>query len=206
LIGILVGATGGLAFVLENTHAPLHAAVSVTLRIIAVVALIVLVTLGVFAGRPWSRQRSPSERRRAKDETSWYGRRFWLIVAAEFALFQAGFQALRALNAPPQASVGWIALVVGLHFVAFARLWREPSVALLGVIVSALGAAGLAMSDTSGVAWAPFVSGVLSGFVLLTGSLAAVIADVMAQQRSGEGLEHLRTCTSRPTTSVSRAP
>lgn len=149
----------------------------------------------MFSIRPWGRQRSLSERRLAKDESSWYDRGFWLIVAAEVALFQAGFQVLRALDAPPQASVGWIALVVGAHFVAFARLWREPSIAAVGVIVFALGAAGLAMSNTSGVAWAPFVSGVLSGFVLLTGCLAAVIADVMARQRFGREQERSRTCT-----------
>jgi hypothetical protein len=168
---------------LRNTHSPLDAAVSVSLRILAVVALVVLVALGVFAGRPSGRQRSLSERRVAKDETSWFGRGFWLIVAGELALLQAGFQLLRVLGAPPQSRVGWIALVVGLHFVAFARLWREPSIALLGVIVFALGVAGLAISDTPAVSRAPLVNGVLSGFVLLTGCLAAVIADVMSKER-----------------------
>lgn len=178
LIGILVGGTGGLVFVVANTHSPLDTAVSVTLRILAAVGLIVVVALCGFAGRPSGRERSLSERRLAEDQSSWYGRGFWLVVAGELALFQAGFQVLRVLDAPSQSRVAWIALVVGLHFVAFARLWREPSIALVGVIAFFLGAAGLAMSDTSAVDWAPFVSGVLSGFVLLTGSLVAVIAGV----------------------------
>lgn len=189
LIGILVGATGGLVFVLANTHSPLDASVSVTLRILAVVGLTALVALSVFAGRRAGRQSSVTARRVAKDATSVFGRGFWLIVAGELALFQVGFQLLRVLGAPPQSRVGWIALVVGLHFVAFARLWRAPSIALLGSIVFGLGAAGLAMSDTSAVAWAPFVGGVLSGFVLLTGCLAAVIADVMTTPR----LSRIRT-------------
>ena len=168
-----------MAFVVANTHSPLDAAASITLRILAVVALVVLVALSVFAGRSSGRQRSLSERRHGKDETSWYGRGFWLIVAGELALFEAGFQLLRVLGAPPQSRVCWIALVVGLHFVAFGRLWREP----IGAIVFALGAAGLGMSDTPAVDWAPFVSGVLSGLVLLTGSLATVIANVMSRDR-----------------------
>jgi hypothetical protein len=103
LIGILVGATGGLAFVLANTHSPLDADVSLTLRILAAVAIILLFALGIFARRSAGRQRSLSERGLAKDETSWYGRGFWLIVPGEVVLFLAGFQLLRALGAPPQS-------------------------------------------------------------------------------------------------------
>jgi hypothetical protein len=172
LIGTLVGATGGLVFVLANTHTPLDAAESVALRILAVVGLVALVALSLVAGRPFGGRGSVSEGRPASDEASWFGRRFWLIVAGELALFQVGFQLLRVLGAPPESRVAWIAFVVGLHFVAFARLWRAPGLA------PPLGAAGLAMSATSAADWAPVVSGVVSGFVLLTGCLAAVIAVV----------------------------
>ena len=174
LLGTLVGATGGLVFVLANTHAPLNAAESVVLRILAVAVLAVLVALSLFAGRHTTGERGP-----AGDEASWFGRKFWLIVAAELVLFQLGFQLLRVLGAPPESRVAWIAVVVGLHFVAFARLWRAPSMALLGAVVFALGAAGLALSATSAVDWTPIVSGVMSGFVLLTGCLTAVIGVAM---------------------------
>jgi hypothetical protein len=101
-----------------------------------------------------------------------------LVVAGELALFQVGFQLLRVLGGGSQSRVAWIAVVVGLHFAAFARLWREPGMALLGAVVFALGAGGLAMSGTSAVDWAPVVSGVLPGFALLIGCLVAVIAEV----------------------------
>lgn len=183
LIGILVGATGGLVFVFANAHSPLDAAASVTLRILAATILIALVALGVFV-RHSSHDRDAPERRDVKQqESSWFGRGFWLIVAGEFVLFQAGFQLLRVSGSPPESRVAWIAVVVGVHFVAFARLWREPSLALLGAILTVLGIAGLAMSSTSAVDWAPFVSGVVSGFVLLTGSLAAVIGEKLLEKR-----------------------
>jgi hypothetical protein len=65
-------------------------------------------------------------------------------------------------------------LVVGLHFVAFAFVWNEASIAVPGAIVFLLGAAGLALIATSADRWVPLVSGVPSGFVLLAGSLGAV--------------------------------
>jgi hypothetical protein len=173
MTGIFVGATGGLAFVLANAHAPLDPTASLTLRILAAVAFAVLVALGLLGGR--------SRGRPAVEETSWYGRGFWLVVAGEVALFLVGFQVLRVLGAPSQSRVGWIALVVGAHFVAFARLWREPGIGLLGVVLCALGATGLVLSGTSAVGWAPFASGVLSGFALLSGSLAAALTLTLRQ-------------------------
>jgi hypothetical protein len=175
LSGILVGATGGLAFVLADTHSPLEMALSLGLRIVAAVAFVALVALSVVALRA-SARRSGCGVRPAPAEASWYGRWSWLIVAGEVALFEAGFQVLRVLGAPSQSRVAWIAVVVGIHFVAFARLWRERSIGLLALVVFALGAAGLAMSATSAVRWTPVVSGVLSGFALLAAGLVAVIA------------------------------
>jgi hypothetical protein len=83
--------------------------------------------------------------------------------------------ALRALGAPHQASVGWIALIVGLHFIAFrvAGVWGYIVVRAAAALV-AFGLAGLGLAAASEAGWTSFVSGVLSGFVLLSGSLYAL--------------------------------
>lgn len=98
------------------------------------------------------------------------------MVIVELVLLIVGLQAVRVAGAPTQANVAWIALVVGLHFIAFAFVWREASIAVPGAIVFLLGVAGLALSATSANEWVPLVSGVCSGFVLLVGSLLGALA------------------------------
>ena len=130
-----------------------------------------------------SRSRAEDHRapRGSRTLVSWYGRRFWWVVFAEVALLIAGLQVMRLTGAPTQANVAWIAFVVGLHFVALAFVWRETSIGTLGTIVLLLGAAGLAPSATSAMAWVPLLSGVCSGFVLLAGSLGAVVEGVVTR-------------------------
>jgi hypothetical protein len=99
------------------------------------------------------------------------------VVIAEPALLIVGLQILRIASAPAQANVAWIALVVGLHFIAFAFVWQTASIAVPGAIVLLLGVAGLALTATSANGWVPLVSSVSSGFVLLAGSLGAVRQD-----------------------------
>jgi hypothetical protein len=96
------------------------------------------------------------------------------VVVGEVALLIVGLQVLRIAKAPTQANVAWIALVAGLHFVGFAFVWKEASIAVPGEVVLLLGVAGLALVATSAREWVPLLSGVCSGFVLLAGSLWAV--------------------------------
>jgi hypothetical protein len=162
-IGILVGAGFGLAFVVSNTHPPLPDALSLLLRALGAAALVGTVALGLRAAR--------------HDDASLptrYGRRFWLIVAAEVVLLVVGLQVRRLLDAPEEANVAWIACVVGLHFIAFRWVWQTPSIAVPGALLTLLGAAGLVLSATPAVAWVPLISGVASGFVLLAACLVAV--------------------------------
>ncbi|NBE92685.1 hypothetical protein FE391_03860 [Nonomuraea sp. KC401] len=63
------------------------------------------------------------------------------------------------------------ALVVGVHFVALAPVWKDWSIAVPGVVLTLLRAAGLALAPTAAVAWVPVVSGVLSGVVLLAAAV-----------------------------------
>ncbi|XVQ88595.1 hypothetical protein ACQP2K_14610 [Microbispora siamensis] len=56
-----------------------------------------------------------------------------------------------------------------------------------GVVLTVLGVAGLVMTATSAVAWAPLVSGVLSGVTLLAGCLAAARRGLAAQRSPVSG-------------------
>ncbi|GAA3101903.1 hypothetical protein GCM10017600_32840 [Streptosporangium carneum] len=94
-----------------------------------------------------------------------------MIVVLEAVALFGGIQVLRLLGWAPQAGVAWTALVVGVHFVALWPVWREVSILIPGIGLVALGLAGLVMVWTQAVEWVPFVSGVLSGLVLLAGSV-----------------------------------
>ncbi|GAA4015036.1 hypothetical protein GCM10022247_42430 [Allokutzneria multivorans] len=158
-IGNLIGATGGAAFVLVNAGAPLSDTLTTVARVlgIALLAAVLAITF----------------RQREKPATAPGGftKGYWFVVLAEVVALFGGFQVLRALEAPPQANVAWVAVVVGLHFVAFVLVWRTWTIAIPGVILAVLGGIGLAMAWTTAVAWVPIVSGVLSGLALLLCSL-----------------------------------
>jgi hypothetical protein len=170
LTGLGVGAAFGTAFVLANAHPPLGENVRLGLRVAIVgvdVALLLLIALAARRRRVHS-DVGPA---RTRVTGAWFGRSFLWVVTAELFVLVAGLQLLRALGAPTQANVAWIALVVGLHFVAFAVIWKEKSIAIPGWLLFALGVAGLVMSDTGALRWVPLVSGVASGCALLIGSL-----------------------------------
>jgi len=170
-IGILVGAGFGLAFVVVNTHSPLPDALSLLLRALGSAALIGTVARGLRAARHDDGSSLPTR----------YGRRFWLVVAAEVVLLVVGLQVRRLLEAPEAANVAWIACIVGLHVIAFRWVWQTPSIAVPGALLTLLGAAGLVLSATPAVAWVPLISGVGSGFVLLAACLVAVGAQAQPQ-------------------------
>ncbi|MFB4319221.1 hypothetical protein [Actinomadura sp. 21ATH] len=164
LLGLLVGSGFGTAFVLANAGEPLPGPAGIALRVLAVLCLGAVVVTGFRTDRR-------GEDHRGAARPGWFGPRFGLVVVAEFALIFGGIAVLRALDAPQQVNVAWIALVVGLHFVALAPIWKRRAIAVPGVLLTGLGAAGMVMAAVSAAEWIPFVSGVLSGAVLLGGSL-----------------------------------
>ncbi|WP_338740563.1 hypothetical protein [Actinomadura luteofluorescens] len=169
LLGLLVGSGFGTAFVLANAGEPLPGAVGIALRVLAVLCLAAVVVVGFRGDRRGGTERGGTGRGDARP--AWFGPRFGLVVVAEFALIFGGIAALRALDAPQEVNVAWIALIVGLHFVVLARVWKRGAIAVPGVVLSGLGAAGMIMAAASSVEWIPFVSGALSGVTLLAGSL-----------------------------------
>ena len=108
-----------------------------------------------------------------------FGRPYWLVVAGEAAAIPAGAALLNGPAGLPHAVVGWVSVVVGVHFVVLAAIWRLRPYHLLGAAIALCGAAGL----TAAVMGAPpavidMVGGVLPGVLLLaagyTGAVGAV--------------------------------
>jgi hypothetical protein len=162
-LGALIGAAFGTVFVIVNSGGPLPAAAGWVLRALAVLALVAVVVLGLRAGgRP------------TLEDRPMFGSSYRVVVTGELVLLVAGFFVLSLLGAPVQANVAWIATVVGLHFVALASAWKARSILVVGVVLTVLGVAGLALLGSPALPWVPFVSGVLSGVTLLGGSLYGV--------------------------------
>jgi hypothetical protein len=173
-IGLIIGAGFGTLFILINSGPPLEPTVTLVLRVLAVLGFVALVVGTVLIGRPSS---SPDSRSGVDPEPATglqmdqFGTRYWIVVAAEVVLLFGGFQVLRRLEAPAQTGVAWVAVVVGVHFIAFLWVWKQRSILIPGVLLTGYGVVGLIMATTSAVAWVPVVSGVLSGVTLLAGSL-----------------------------------
>lgn len=168
--GIFIGAFFGTVFVVANAHAPLNPVLGIALRVLAVLTFAGLLALAVRAGRVVPTAAEGPELPRA----DWFRGKFAFVVGAEAALLLGGNLALREGGAPQETTVAWIALIVGLHFLALTAVWKRRSIAVPGAALTALGLTGLGMAATSAVVWVPFVSGVLSGVALLAGCAYAI--------------------------------
>ncbi len=181
-VGPLIGAGFGLAFVLANSGPPLDPAVALVLRVFAVAALVGVVALTVVTGRRTGPDAEPDPEGPRMRFDAFYG----VVVLLELVLLFGGIQVLRALDAPVQANVAWIALAVGLHFLPLSRHWRTRSLLGVAAYMSVLGAVGLAMALTGHPDWVPLVSGVVTGLGMLTGLLVGLLVPlVTATGRSG---------------------
>jgi hypothetical protein len=173
-IGHLIGGSFGLVFILVNGGL-LPAAVQWAVGIAAVAAFgFVLVAFVVRVGR------GAAER----PEGGFTGR-YWLIVGAEAVLLFGGLALVRAVE--PAAALGWIALIVGLHFIPMAWLWAagRSEFLTIGIVMAALGVVGLALAFVTGNApLVALIAGVGSGAVLLG---SAVLAAVLALSRERGG-------------------
>lgn len=167
--GVLIGAAFGAVFVVANSGAPVPAGAGGAIKGAGVVAV-----LAVLWAQARTRRASTGE---VVAHRPGFGRAFWLVVAGEVVIGAAGLVGLRLAGAPQQVNVAWIAVVVGAHFVALAVVWRDIGISTVGAVMAMAGLAGLAMA-AAGTAdvWIPTISGVVSGFALLTGSLAASVS------------------------------
>ncbi|GAA0953069.1 hypothetical protein [Actinocorallia libanotica] len=159
-LGLLIGAAFGLVWVEVNAGAA-PSPVDLVLRVIGALA---------FAGILAALLRAGGPRPDGGAGRPGFGRGYWLVVAAEAVAFVGGNALLNGPLDLPDGVLAWIAVVVGVHFVALAKVWREPSIGWVGGGVALLGLIGLGMA----VAGAPqegiaLTAGVGTGAVLLGG-------------------------------------
>ncbi|MFB9800862.1 hypothetical protein [Streptomonospora salina] len=183
-----IGSAFGAVFVFANAGAPMPPHMVLAARAAAAAALAAAVLLGLAAARagaPSGFPRGPpTVPGGAGGRRGMFTRGFLGVVFTEAVLLIGGFRAIRVFDAPPETNVAWIAVVVGLHFIALAAVWTAPSVAVPGAVLTALGAAGFALAALSLTPWVPAVSGVLSGVTLLACGVAATAAAWAATRRS----------------------
>jgi hypothetical protein len=105
-----------------------------------------------------------------------FGPRYRLVVAGEVVAIVAGAAIVRGPLGLPEAVVAWVSVVVGVHFLALARIWRLSLFAALGTAIALCGAAGIAAA--AGGASEPLVAtlgGVLPGLLLLAAAFVGAV-------------------------------
>jgi hypothetical protein len=113
---------------------------------------------------------------------------YWLVVAGEAAAILAGAVLLHGPAGLPRAVVARVSVVVGVHFLVLAAIWRLPLFRLLGGGIALCGAAGLAAA-AGGAATAVVAGtgGVLPGFLLLTASYWAATRAAISDTSTTKG-------------------
>ncbi|AIJ24227.1 hypothetical protein AMETH_4135 [Amycolatopsis methanolica 239] len=155
-IGSLIAIVFGLVFVLVNSGG-LTAPWPLVLRIAAAVVAVALFVVLARRGKP-----------EGGAGTAFFDRhRFQLIVAAEVVALFAGLFVINGVLGHGEVGVAWIAVVVGVHFVAMGMAFRLARFVTLGVAMTVLGVAGFVLAAVGASAEViGLVSGVLSGFAL----------------------------------------
>ena len=177
-LGSLIGGIFGLIYVEVNAGSlPGHWAAA--LRITAGAVFAGLAALLALAAGP----RPPA----GPAARSGFGKGYWLVVAGEAAAIPVGAALISGPGGLQNAAVAWVSVVVGVHFVVLAAIWRLPLFGYLGVAMALCGIAGLsAAAACASVAVVAGTGGVLPGALLLAaGSWGAAHAR-MASQAAGE--------------------
>lgn len=177
-IGAQISGVFGTVFVWMNSGG-LPAALRVALVILAVCALVVIVFLSI---RSYHAQRVGTQES-ARDHESGerrqgppFGWPYWIIVIIEVILLVGGSRLITSWGYP-ELGVAWVAVVVGTHFFALARIFRLVRFHLLGASVTLLGVAGFVLRPLGALDAIAVVSGIASGLVLLAFGLWAFTPD-----------------------------
>ena len=136
-VGALVGAVGGLLFVLLNAW-PLGDPWANTVRVIG----------GLwFLGVLWAIWRVPDDPDAVRPGARQM-QAFWIVVAIEVVLIIGGTQvAIRVLDLP-SASLPWVSTVLGVHWLVFRMVFREDVFLWLGWFTLTCGLVGLLVALT----------------------------------------------------------
>jgi len=161
-IGALVGSIGGLVFILVNAGglpgpAPLIA------RCLGVAAFAFVVWYAVLRPRPGRAETGPPPREAM--------RVYWICVGAMGLAIPLGAAAINNVLDLPELTVCWVVLVVGAHFLPFAKAFEAPVFAPLAWTLMALAVLGGTLTLALAVqaaAWAAVLAGAaLLGFSAL---------------------------------------
>jgi hypothetical protein len=167
-LGLLIGAVLGLVFVLVNA-ATLPTGIATAVRGLGAVAFLLVLLVAI--RRP-SRPAAPG-----RAGGMGFGTGYWLVVGAEVIAIVVGVRLVTGPLDAPDAGVAWVALVVGLHFVALAVVWAQPSFHWLGGSIAGCGLLGLVLGFTgSPTAAVHTVGGILPGALLLGFALWGVLS------------------------------
>lgn len=165
--GALVGAIAGTAFFLLNTGS-FPAVVAMVLRILALMIGVPLVIRYVVLRRQVVRAGRLS-----------LGRNYWCLVAGEAIALGSGLAVANAVLHRPDIGAAWISLIVGLHFFILARVWPGGNVNLqlgLAVVITVLGALGMALALTTDSLVAVSVTNLGSGAALFMASFDGLVS------------------------------
>lgn len=160
-VGALVGAVGGLLFLLLNAW-PFGDPWANVVRVMGVLW---------FLGVLWAIWRVPNDPDPVRPDARQM-QAFWIVVGLEVVLIVAGTQlAIHVLDLP-SASVPWVATVLGVHWLVFRMVFREDVFLWLGWLTLTCGLVGLlvALTGVAGedaLAATAIASGLLVGVILL---------------------------------------
>ena len=170
-VGALVGAVGGLLFVLLNAW-PLAAPWANAVRVVGALW---------FLGVLWAILRVPDDPDAVRPDASQM-QAFWIVVALELVLIIGGTQvAIRVLDLP-SASVPWVATVLGVHWLVFRMVFRQEVFLWLGWFTLSCGVVGLMVALT-GVAGSDALAATAIASGLIVGAVMLVAVGIDAGRR-----------------------
>jgi hypothetical protein len=160
-IGALVGAVGGVLFLLLNAW-PLGEPWAPLVQVIGVAWFLLVV---------WAVMRVPDDPDAVKPDARQM-QAFWIVVALEVVLIIGGTQLAIHVLMTPSASVPWVATVLGVHWLVFRMVFREDVFLWLGWFTLTCGVVGLlvaltGVAGTDALGATAIASGLLVGVIML---------------------------------------
>jgi hypothetical protein len=173
-VGALVGLVGGLLFVVVNGFVLPTPWSGVVMGLALLVAL--LATRTVLRTAPDPEAYRPDSRQMQA---------FWITIALEVAALVGGGLVLNQVLHVPEASLPWISLVLGVHWLVFKTVFQQDVFLWLGWFTLTLGIVGMiaALSRIGPPESPVVVSGLLTGLVMI--GAVAVDARRRRQRRLG---------------------
>ena len=140
-VGSFIGAVGGLVFIVSDAGV-LPGAWPLVLRLLGIATFALVVAL-VLCADVIGRDAAPT-----RAQLRGYG---FTVLAAVLAILVGSRVFLGVFDVfdLAEATLPWVATVVGVHFIVFARIFKESIFAVLGVPMRTCGLVGVAMAAAS---------------------------------------------------------